>query len=109
MRVYASVSLLALGLGLAAEMSPASAQDRNLGRNLAAQCANCHGTNGQALPGMPVLAGRPKEEIVRLMGEFKSGARAGDKGTLMPQLARGYSDEQVALIAEYLSRQKPLP
>ena len=83
----------------------AQAQDANLARNLAAQCANCHGTNGQAQPGMAALAGRSKVDIVRIMGEFKSGARGGDAGTVMPQLAKGYSDEQIVLIAEYFSRQ----
>src|SRR5256885_3102448 len=39
---------------------PALAQgtDPNLGRNLAAACANCHGTNGASLQGMPSLAGQ---------------------------------------------------
>jgi cytochrome c553 len=96
-----------LAASLALMVLPASAQDRNLGRNLAAQCANCHGTNGNALPGMPALAGRSKDELVRIMGEFKSGARSGAQGTLMPQLAKGYSDEQIALMADYFSRQKP--
>ena len=33
--------------GLLAAAAAAQAQDANLGRNLAATCANCHGTNGQ--------------------------------------------------------------
>ena len=44
----------------AALASPVSAQgtDPNLGRNLAAACANCHGTNGVSQQGMPNLAGQ---------------------------------------------------
>lgn len=99
---------LAAGLAGAALTSMATyAQDRNLGRNLAAQCANCHGTNGNSQGGMPALAGRGKDELVRIMGEFKSGARSGPQSTIMHQLAKGYSDEQIALIADYLARQKP--
>ena len=39
---------LALAAVLAGAVGPALAQapDPNLGRNLAATCANCHGTNG---------------------------------------------------------------
>ena len=46
-------------LSLLAATSVAQAADRNLARNLAATCANCHGTNGRAVPGagMDALAG----------------------------------------------------
>jgi len=104
-RGAALLASLTLAVTLAG-LAPAHAQDRNLARNLAAQCFNCHGTDGRAQPGMSPLAGRPKDEIVRAMAEFKSGARSGERGTLMPQLAKGYSDEQIALMADYFSRQK---
>jgi cytochrome c553 len=102
-RLAAAAVLAAAALASAA----ASAQERNLGRNLAANCANCHGTNGRSQGGMPALAGRNKDELARNMNEFKSGARSGPQSTIMHQLAKGYSDEQIALIADYLSRQKP--
>lgn len=92
---------------LVACAATARAQDANLPRNLAAACFSCHGTNGNAQPGMAPLAGRPKADIVRIMGEFRSGARGGEQGTLMPQLVKGYTDGQIALIAEYFSLQKP--
>lgn len=85
----------------------AQAQDRNLGRNLAAQCANCHGTNGNAQPGGFTLAGRDRKYIIDQMAAFKSGARSGPNATIMHQLAKGYTDEQVALMADYFSAQKP--
>ena len=105
MRVAAVVPLLALCLG--AHGAPTQAQDANLPRNLAAACFSCHGTDGNARPGMAPLAGRPKADIVRIMGEFRSGARSGEQGTLMPQLIKGYTDAQVALIADYFARQTP--
>ena len=82
-------------------------QDRNLGRNLAAQCANCHGTNGNAQPGGFTLAGRDRKYIIDQMAAFKSGARSGPNATIMHQLAKGYSDDQIALMADYFSAQKP--
>jgi sulfide dehydrogenase cytochrome subunit len=75
----------------------------NQARSWAAACANCHGTNGQAQPGMAALAGAPKNDIVQKMQEFKSGQRPA---TLMHQLAKGYSDEQIEAIAAYFAAQK---
>ena len=47
------LAALAAGLG----SSAAFAADPNLARNLAATCANCHGTDGHAQPGaLHVLA-----------------------------------------------------
>lgn len=83
------------------------APDRNLGRNLAAQCANCHGTNGNAQPGGFPLAGRDRKYIIDQMAAFKSGARTGAAATIMHQISKGYSDEQIALMADYFAAQKP--
>jgi cytochrome c553 len=76
--------------------------DPNLGRNLAAACANCHGTNGVSQPGMPRLAGQPRAYLEQQMQDFKSGKRPA---TIMHQIARGYSDEQIGVLAAYLSEQ----
>ena len=93
---------------LAVATLPTQAQDRNLGRNLAAQCANCHGTNGNAQPGGFPLAGRERSYIVDQMAAFKSGARTGAVATIMHQISKGYSDEQIALMADYFAAQKPV-
>jgi cytochrome subunit of sulfide dehydrogenase len=91
---------------LAAAVLPAQAQDANLARNLAATCANCHGTNGQARAGeMVALAGRPAAATVALMGAFKAGQVPA--ATIMHQIAKGYTDEQIRLIAGYFEAQKP--
>jgi cytochrome subunit of sulfide dehydrogenase len=87
-------------LGLAAP--PVFAQDANLGRNLAATCANCHGTNGQARDVVPGLAGVPAANIVAAMAEFKAGTRSA---TIMHQIAKGYTDDQIRLMAAYFAAQ----
>jgi cytochrome c553 len=86
-------------------VSPALAQnpDSGSGRNLAAACANCHGTNGVSQPGMPSLAGRERSGLAQQMRDFKSGKRPA---TVMHQIARGYGDDQIEAIAAYLSAQK---
>jgi len=95
--------LFAFALASSAAHALAQNPDPNYGRNLAAACASCHGTNGVSQPGMPHLAGRDRSEIVRLLEDFRSGKRPA---TVMHQIAKGYSDDQIAAIAAYLSAQK---
>jgi cytochrome subunit of sulfide dehydrogenase len=72
---------------------------------LAANCANCHGTDGNAQgPGSWPLAGKSKSYLIEQMAAFKAGTR---QATIMHQISKGYSDEQIALMAEYFSKQKP--
>lgn len=74
-------------------------------RSWAASCAACHGTDGRAQPGMISLAGVPKEVTVQKMLDYKAGRVPS--ATLMHQLAKGYSDEQISAIAGYFAAQKP--
>ena len=69
----------------------------------AAACANCHGTGGHAQPGNEPLAGANKDEMLKKLMDFKSGAKPA---TLMHQLAKGYSDEQLAAITAWFAAQK---
>jgi cytochrome subunit of sulfide dehydrogenase len=101
-----SPSKLQLGaaLALAVMATSANAQSDALqARSMAASCANCHGTNGAAMPGMVALAGYDKAGLVKAMADFKSGARPA---TIMHQLSKGYSDAQVEAIAGYFAAQK---
>ena len=72
-------------------------------RGLAATCANCHGTEGKGVENatMPVISHLNSEQIVTQLRAFKSGAR---EGTIMPQLAKGYTDEQMQSIANFLGK-----
>jgi cytochrome c553 len=72
-------------------------------RSLAASCAACHGTHGQAQPGMATLAGLPQEVIVQKMRDYKAGRLPA---TLMHQLAKGYTDEEITAIAAQLATPK---
>jgi cytochrome c553 len=53
-----SVGAAVLALAAAAQ-AQAPAPNPHLARNLAATCANCHGTNGNARGDMKSLAGTP--------------------------------------------------
>lgn len=95
--------LTVLALCALASLSQAQTPDAAQVRSWAASCANCHGTDGRAQPGMESLAGANKDDMVRKMLDFKSDRRPA---TIMHQLAKGYSDEQIVAIAGYFAAQK---
>jgi cytochrome c553 len=90
-------------LGIAGLIGTAHAQDPNLARNLAATCANCHGTNGKSLGGMESLAGEPKEKLLQKLADYRSGDKPA---TIMHQIVTGYTDEQIDLITTWFAAQK---
>jgi cytochrome c553 len=92
-----------LGTASAASAQTAATPDPLTVRSWAAGCANCHGTNGRAEPGNESLAGANKDEMVKKMLDFKAGRKPA---TIMHQLAKGYSDEQIVAIAGYFAAQK---
>jgi cytochrome c553 len=51
--------------------------------------------------GMPLINTLTSEQMLIQLKAFKSGAR---EGTIMPQLAKGYSDEQLETIANQLGK-----
>ncbi|MDB5957277.1 c-type cytochrome [Ramlibacter sp.] len=73
-------------------------------RTLAANCAQCHGTDGHAASGaaLPSLAGMPRELLLAQLQAFKAGTRPS---TIMQQLARGYSDPQLEQLAAWFAAQ----
>jgi cytochrome c553 len=82
-------------------LSAASAQDA---QRLAAPCAICHGTDGRAatkevLP----LAGLPRDYIASQMRALRDGKR---QATVMHQIAKGYTDAQIDVLAAWFSAQK---
>jgi cytochrome subunit of sulfide dehydrogenase len=104
-----TLSKLGLGIsaaGLLAVSAPAMSQSTASNINqmsLAATCANCHGTNGVGVPnaGMPQINHLSSEAMLTQLKAFKSGARTG---TIMHQLAKGYTDEQLQTISNILGK-----
>ncbi len=109
MPIGAMAAGLLLGAAAFAQQPAApSFADSNLSekgvRALAANCAACHGTNGRPAAGSTVagLAGKPKGELQTAMMQFKEGKKPA---TVMHQLAKGYSDAEIAAMADYFSKQ----
>jgi cytochrome subunit of sulfide dehydrogenase len=98
-----AAALCLTGLAVSATAQNAAALNA---RALSATCANCHGTEGRSVPGaaVPSLAGIPKAYMVTQMKAFKDGSRPA---TVMHQLSKGYSDEQIETMAAYFSALKP--
>jgi cytochrome c553 len=94
---------IALAVSLLGLTGAAFADNHVLSRNMASACASCHGTNGNSIGGMDPLAGMPKDEMIKKMKDFRSGAKPA---TVMHQLAKGYTDQQVEIIANYYAAQK---
>lgn len=95
-----------MGLLSAMSLSPAYAQQATLyTQQLASSCANCHGTNGNAAAGsvVPGLAGYNRDTFIANMTAFKTGEKPA---TIMHQISKGYSDQQIVELANYFAAQK---
>ena len=100
-----AVSLVLSSAALAADapelMSGASA------RMLSETCAGCHGTDGASVgPASPTIGGMNGEYFVELMKGFKNDEVYG---TIMNRIAKGYSDEEIALMGAFFAGQKFVP
>jgi cytochrome subunit of sulfide dehydrogenase len=80
---------------------PPPSGDIHPGRLLASNCFQCHGTNGSG--GFDRLQGSTKADLLDELRGFASGRE--DAGGIMAAHAAGYTDEQLQLIADFLSKQ----
>ena len=83
---------------------PVLAEDIPTASMLANTCAGCHGTNGSSVgPASPTIAGISHEYFIETMKAYKSGTRPS---TIMTRIAKGYTDEEIKLMAGFFSKQK---
>lgn len=97
------VLLMALG-GFCLSTANAGTDETTLkAASLAATCASCHNTGGAGLDGAAVggIAHLTPSEITQIMKAYASGERPA---TVMHQISKGYTDEQIELIANYLGK-----
>lgn len=96
---------LAAALACLATAAPAKDAEALRTRSLAATCAHCHGTDGHAVEGEALirLAGLSQDYIFTQLMAFRTGQRPA---TIMHQITRGYSQEQLETVAKYFAAQK---
>jgi sulfide dehydrogenase cytochrome subunit len=68
---------------------------------LSASCEGCHGTNGNSPGSIPSISGRSADYIMKALVSFETGER---EATVMQRHARGYTAEELQLIAEQLAQ-----
>lgn len=69
---------------------------------LAAQACNvCHGSQSYLSPTMPAIRGVDATTLYTALLELKTDKRPS---TIMGRISRGYSDEQLKALADYLSK-----
>lgn len=95
-----SAAVLTSGMLLSGAATASGASAEALGIT----CAGCHGFNGSSKgPATPHLAGASQEYVVEMMQGYKDDSI---KSTIMGRIAKGYSDEQFALMGEFFAKQK---
>jgi cytochrome c553 len=69
----------------------------------AAACTGCHATNPAAETPVPKINGRNADELFGAMVAFRSGQKPS---TVMGRIAKGYTDEEMRPITNWLATQK---
>lgn len=70
------------------------------GAMLSNSCSACHGTDGKSPGAIPSIYGKSAGFISQALKEFRDGSRTS---TVMGRHAKGYSDQEIQLIAEHFS------
>jgi cytochrome c553 len=94
-----SMKILFLGFSFFCVSNFAQAQSLQT-QQWASACFSCHGTDGYSQGGMASLAGQAKTELIEKMNDYKTGKRVA---SIMHQISKGYTSEQIEKIAEYFA------
>lgn len=92
MRFAAALLALPLATATAQAQAPLAAEG----------CYGCHGPGGAGAAAIPALAGRDAAELRALMMAFRANERPA---TIMGRVARGYTEAEIAAVAEHFARQ----
>jgi cytochrome subunit of sulfide dehydrogenase len=71
-------------------------------RDMAANCASCHGTRGRAASGSSVVALAGSKDVAAQLRAFRDGRR---ESTVMQQIAKGFGEAEIDALGAYFARQ----
>ena len=100
MRIKSLLSILAILTAIIAGVPMSLHPAGKEGMLLSLSCTSCHGTYGISPGTIPTIYGKSREYIIKTMNEFRNGER---DSTVMKRIAKGYSDREIYLIANYFS------
>ena len=84
-------------------MSVANAGDAEAGKALSANCAACHGADGNSpSPAFPKIAGQGERYLIKQITEIRDGAR---QAPAMQPFVMNLSDEDIANLSAYFASQ----
>lgn len=70
-------------------------------------CASCHGENGKGRSDdnttFPIIGGQTKDYIAKQLRDLRSGDRHNDPESMMGNVAKKLSDEEIEALADYVS------
>jgi sulfide dehydrogenase cytochrome subunit len=95
----AALVVAATAVGAAGPALP----DESRGPILANTCFSCHGTDGHSSGAMPSIDGKSADYIVDTLTRFRDGSKAS---TVMARIAKGFTDEEIQVLAAYFSGRK---
>jgi cytochrome c553 len=68
-----------------------------------AVCQGCHGNTGGGQGPFPKLAGKPAEELIAKLNDYRAGKQVGPQSSTMMPFAKALTDAEIASISEYLA------
>ena len=93
-------AILVIVLSTLALSAPAAA-DETAPANLANACAGCHSPDGRGPGPIPAINKLTAADISTMLRAFKSDEVVA---TIMNRIAKGYTDDEIDAIANYLGR-----
>lgn len=82
--------------------TPANSTERQI-ESLVFTCYTCHGTDGESPGEIPSIKGKSAEKIKEKLLAFRQDQ---DQPTIMNRIAKGYSEDEINRIADYLAAMK---
>lgn len=100
--------VMAIAAGTALVSGGAAARDIQAGKKKATEvCGSCHGVDGMKTqaPDQPKLAGQPYDYLVKVLRDYKSGAR---KDAVMGAMAQPLSLKDIENVSAWYASQAGL-